>query len=211
MYLATLDPATYRLRGPTKLVSHVGDRTSTEWSRDGQYLAYAWGGALGSGVGSEYDPFILGIHSAKTGKECRLRLGKLMRHGGHGFDPQWSPDGRFILADARERDYVESQGLYRIDVQTGSVTPLVQASAIRGYNRIESPAWSPDGRVIFERRPPQRILTQTLKPGRRKNSIVLSLLPRFIIGLPPTWRSRPMVNAWPSFGRMRRLLREPPR
>jgi len=63
---------------------------------------------------------------------------------------------------------VESQGLYRIDVQTGSVTPLVQASAIRGYNRIESPAWSPDGRVIFERRPPQRILTQNLETGEEK-------------------------------------------
>ncbi len=162
VYLATLDPATYRLRGPTKLVSHVGDRTSTQWSRDGQYLAYVWG------RGPENDPFILGIRSAETGKERRLRLGELLRHGGHGFDPQWSPDGRFILADAREKGYVQSQGLYRIDVQTGSVTPIVQTDFIRGYNRIESPAWSPDGRVIFERRPPQRILTRNLETGEEK-------------------------------------------
>ena len=168
LYLATLDAATDRLQGPKKLVSHVGYRTSTEWSRDGRYLAYAWG------RGTAYDPFSLGIRSAQTGKERRLRLDKLIRHGGHGFDPRWSADGRFILVDARERDYagplMDSQGLYRIDVQTGSVTPLVQTTAaIAG---IDSPAWSPDGRAIFERRPPlgdrSRIVTRDLETGEEK-------------------------------------------
>jgi len=168
LYLATLDPAKNSLRVPTKLASHVGDRTSPDWSRDGRYLAYA------RGRGTAYEPFILAIRSAKTGKERRLRLDKLMRHGGHGFDPRWSPDGRFILADARERDYagplMDSQGLYRIDVQTGSFTPLVQTTAaIAG---IDSPAWSPDGRAIFERRPPlgdrSRIVTRDLETGEEK-------------------------------------------
>lgn len=168
LYLATLDPATNRLRGPTKLASHVGHRTSPDWSRDGRYLAHAWG------RGTAYDPFILGIRSAKTGKERQLRLDGLIRHGGHGFDPRWSPDGRFILADARERDYagplMDSQGLYRIDVQTGSFTPLVQTTAaIAG---IDSPVWSPDGRVIFERRPPlgdrSRIVTRDLETGEER-------------------------------------------
>lgn len=164
LYLATLDPAKNRLRGPTKLASHVGYRTSPEWSRDGRYLAYAWG------RGTASEPFILGIRSAKTGEERRLRLDGLIRHGGHGFDPRWSPDGRFILADARERDYagplMDSQGLYRIDVQTGSFTPLVQTTAaIAG---IDSPVWSPDGRAIFERRPPPRIVTRDLETGEEK-------------------------------------------
>ena len=168
LYLATLDPATNRLQGSTKLISRVGWRTSPDWSRDGRYLAYAWG------RGTASDPFILGLRSAQTGKERRLRLDKFMRHGGHGFDPRWSPDGRFILADARERDYagplMDSQGLYRIDVQTGSVTPLVQTTAaIAG---IDSPAWSPDGRVIFERRPPlgdrSRIVTRDLQTGEER-------------------------------------------
>ncbi len=166
LYLATLDPARNRLQGPKKLVSHVGDRTSTEWSRDGQYLAYAWG------RGSAYDPFILGVRSAKTGKERRLRLDKLLRHGGHGFEPRWSPDGRFILGDAKERDYagplMDSQGLYRIDVQTGSVTPLVRTTAICGMNCLESPVWSPDGRVIFKRRATESIVTRDLETGEEK-------------------------------------------
>ncbi len=168
LYVAILDPATNRLHGPTELVSQVGWRTSPAWSRDGRYLAYAWG------RGTAYDPFILGIRSAQTGEERRLRLDGLIRHGGHGFDPRWSPDGRFILADARERDYagplMDSQGLYGIDVQTGSVTPLVQTTAaIAG---IDSPAWSPDGRVIFERRPPlgdrSRIVTRDLETGKER-------------------------------------------
>lgn len=166
LYVATLDPATNRLQGHTKLANHVGYNTSTEWSRDGQYLAYAWG------RGSAYEPFILGIRSAKTGKERRLRLDKLMRHGGHGFEPRWSPDGRFILGTARERDYagplMDSQGLYRIDVQTGSVTPLVQTTAICGMNCIELPVWSPDGRAIFKRRATQSIVTRDLETGDEK-------------------------------------------
>jgi len=168
LYVATLDQATNRLRSPTKLASHVGERTSPNWSRDGRYLAYAWG------RGTAYDPFILGIRSAQTGEERHLRLDGLIRHGGHGFDPRWSPDGRYILADARKRDYsgplMDSQGLYRIDVQTGGVTPLVQTTAdIAG---IDSPVWSPDGRVIFERRPPDgpapRIVTRDLETGEEK-------------------------------------------
>ena len=168
LYLATLDPANNSLRAPTKLASHTGERISPDWSRDGRYLAYAWG------RGTAYDPFILGIRSDQTGEERELRLDGLIRHGGHGFDPRWSPDGRFILADARERDYagplMDSQGLYRIDVQTGSVTPLVQTTAaIAG---IDSPVWSPDGRVIFERRPPDgpapRIVTRDLETGEEK-------------------------------------------
>lgn len=162
VYLATLDPATSRLRSPTKLVSHVGSRTSTQWSRDGQYLAYAWGN------GDFDNPFVLGIRSAKTGKERRFRLGELRRHGNHGFDPQWSPDGRFILADGRKLDYRQGQSLYRIDVRTGAVTPIVVTDYTRAYNRIESPAWSPDGSVIFEQRPPPRIVTRNVDTGEER-------------------------------------------
>lgn len=164
LYLATLDPANNRLRAPTKLASHVGQRTSPDWSRDGRYLAHAWG------RGTVYDPFILGIRSAQTGEERQLRLDGLIRHGGHGFEPRWSPDGRFILVDGRERDYagplMDSDGLYRIDIQTGSVTPLVQTTA--DVNGIESPVWSPDGRAIFERRPPPRIVTRDFETGEEK-------------------------------------------
>jgi Tol biopolymer transport system component len=167
LYLATLGAARNTLQGPVQLAArHTGGGTSPAWSRDGRYLAYV------RGRGSDHDPFILGIRSAQTGEERQLRLDGLRRHGDHGFDPRWSPDGRFILADARERDYpgplIDSQGLYRIDVQTGSVTPLVYAQLAHGPNRIDSPAWAPDGRAIFERRPPQSIVARNLDTGDEK-------------------------------------------
>ena len=181
LYVTAIDPATRRVRTPEKLLSHTGWNTSVEWSRDGQYLAYA------SGIGSEYEPFVLGIRSALTGKERQFRLDKLMRHGGHGFEPRWSPDGRFILATARERDYagplVDSQGLYRIDVQTGRVTPLVQTTAICGSNCIESPLWSPDGRVIFKRRVTESIVTRDLETGEEKE-LYRAVPPAFVVHWP---------------------------
>jgi Tol biopolymer transport system component len=166
LYVATLDAEKNRLGVPAKLASRVGRWTSPDWSRDGRYLAYAWG------LGSPYDPVILGIRSDQSGEERQLRLDGLIAHGGHAVEPSWSPDGRFLLVDARERDYagplLDSQGLYRIDVQTGRATPLVQTNgAIAG---IDSPIWSSDSNVIFERRPSigdrSRIVMRDVETGK---------------------------------------------
>ncbi|MEX0734989.1 MAG: hypothetical protein WD944_05430 [Steroidobacteraceae bacterium] len=166
VYLATRDPATDKLGPPTRLAGGVGHRTSPQWSHDGRYLAYV------RGRGTAYDPFDLAIRLARTGEERQLRLDALTRHGGHGFDPQWSPDGRFILVDAREKNYqgplTDSQGLYRIDVQTGNVRPLVYAQVPNGPDRIDSPAWSTAGEAIFERRPPTSIVSRDLGTGEEK-------------------------------------------
>ena len=166
LYLANLNTATNKLNIPVKLASHVGSSTSPEWSRDGRYLTYAWG------RGTEYDPFMLAIRSAKTGKERLLILDKLIRHGGHDFQPRWSPDGRFILGVARDRNYtgpgMDSQGIYQINVKDGSITPIVQTTDICGANCIISPVWCPDGRVIFKRRFTESIVTRDIATGEEK-------------------------------------------
>lgn len=167
VYLTTLDPATGELQPPQKLVSHVGWDTSVEWSPAGHSLAYA------SGAGGTFDPFVLGIRSFETGKERRLRLDKLTRFGGHAFQPRWSPDSRFLLAQGRDRNYtgsgMDSQGLYRIDAQTGEVSPIVTSTSCPG-DCVEWPVWSPDGRAIFIRWVPRResIVARDLETGREK-------------------------------------------
>ena len=144
VYLATLDPATGKLQGPTKLVSHVGFNTSTEWSPDGQYLVYA------RGHGSQGAPFLLGIRSLKTGEERPLRINQMMRLGDREFQPHWSPDGCSFIVQGK--DLRLRQGLYRIDAQTGTVAPLVVNETCPTYmDCLTWPVWSPERKAIFVR------------------------------------------------------------
>lgn len=149
VYIAPFDLTRGSLQSPKKVVRHVGPDTSVEWSPDGKYLAYA------SGYGHEPDLFVLGIRSVETGKERLLRLNRMVRFGGHSFELHWSPDGRSLLAQGRDKDYMgpgmDSQGLYRIDAETGTFTPIVQATNICPPNCVEWPVWSPKGTVIFVR------------------------------------------------------------
>ncbi len=168
VYIATFDPTTGKLQNPEKLVRHVGPDTSVEWSPDGQYLAYALG------YGHEPDLFVLGVRSVETGKERLLQLNSLVRFGSHSFELHWSSDGRGLLALGRDKDYmdprIDSQGLYRIDAETGTVTPIMQAKNICPPDCVEWPVWSPDGTVIFVRwnRGFRSIVARELESGREK-------------------------------------------
>jgi Tol biopolymer transport system component len=160
VYLVTLDPATHKLQAPKKLVSDVGFKTSIDWSPDGQYLAYVLGGGWGP------HPFVLVVRSVESGMERRLRLN--IKRSGSAFQPHWSPDGRFLLAQAE--DHTGRRGVYRIDAQTGEVTPIVQSPRCC----IVWPVWSHDGKVIFIRwtsdriGEPLSIVARDLETGREK-------------------------------------------
>ncbi len=159
VYLVTLDPATHKLQAPKKLVSGVGVATSIDWSPDGQYLAYNKEGGW-----APVPPyrFVLVVRSVESGKERRLRL-NIRRSG--VFQPHWSPDGRFLLAQAE--DHTGGRGVYRIDARTGEVTPIVQSPRCC----IEWPVWAHDGKVIFTRATglePQSIVMRDLESGREE-------------------------------------------
>ncbi len=164
--VATLDAASKKIIETKVLSSHIGFNSAVQWSRNGKYLAYAWG------LGSGYEPLTLAIRSDKSGKEHLIILDKLMRHGGHGFEPQWSPDGRHIIATARVRDYngpgMDSQGLYQIDTETGSYMPIKMTSGICGLDCYMTPLWLSDGRIIFERRLTTTLIIKSLKTGEEK-------------------------------------------
>jgi Tol biopolymer transport system component len=163
LHLAKLDTVRNTIQDHKVVSTHPGFNISTQWSRDGKFLVYGWG------LGYEYDPFTLGIRSFKDGTERKLKLSKLMRHGGHGFEPQWSPDGQHLLATARQRDYsgpgMDSQGLYMIDSKNGNATAFLLTDDICGINCIMTPLWLSNGKVIFERRLTESIVLKDIKTG----------------------------------------------
>ena len=161
VYVASLDPETGKLGSPDKIVSHVGPATSVEWSPDGEALVYARGVGM-----DELYSLVLGIRSLATGEERLFPL-ELSRFGGHAFEPHWAPDGRAVLAVGRAEN---RQGIFRIDAGTGHVAPILAGPA----TRVESPAWSKDGRLIVARPInglPRIIVVRELDTGRERELV----------------------------------------
>lgn len=147
VYVATIGPSG-KIERTTKVAADVAWDSMVQWSPDGRFFVYA------RGYGSEEDPFVLVVQNSETGAERRQAL-RMTRFGGHFFTPNWAPDGRAVLSQGRHAGFrgsnPDSQGLYRIDIETGEATPLVQTSDLCPPDCVEWPAWSPTGAVIFVR------------------------------------------------------------
>lgn len=145
IYLAAFDPATGKVQGdPERAIQRFeGENTSPAWSPDGKYMAYlSRRGSSPFGAGS----WSIRIRTVGTEEEREL-LPDLRRLRNYRYSPpQWSPDGRFLLASGV--DGKGRWGLFRIEVETGKVLLMVQP---RDEN-IFRPAWSHDGKTIFFRR-----------------------------------------------------------
>jgi Tol biopolymer transport system component len=134
VYIASLDMKEGKfLEQPTKAALRFeGFNLNPDWSPDGNYLAY---------VSSRPDSWVLCLRSAKTGETRTVSSPQLS-----GFRQiVWSPDSRSIIA-AIGFDKENRSGMYKIDVQTGGATSIVQFE--RG-SIIKSAVWSLDGKAIF--------------------------------------------------------------
>jgi Tol biopolymer transport system component len=85
----------------------------------------------------------LAIRAVDTGAARQLPQRLL-----YAQDPRWSPDGRSLVAGGR--DVKGRDGVYRMDIATGEVTPVVHLSGLGA-----SPRWSADGRRIYYRIGPE--------------------------------------------------------
>lgn len=136
--LAAVDTGTGKVVTPPAPVSQhfVGSNTDAAWSPDGQNLAYlsirgpAWAGAA---------KITLRIRSLQTGEERELSP-KLHNLSG----TRWFPDGLSIAVSGYDLD--DHQGLYRIDVQTGEVSPIVRG---QDGTYLYSGMFSANGKTIF--------------------------------------------------------------
>jgi Tol biopolymer transport system component len=138
---------------------YVGSNTGPEWSPDGRYLAYVSSRGRSWRQGS----LAVCIKSLDTGEERDLTpdLSYYMR-------PRWSPDGRSILLVGFDRQ--SRAGLFRMDVATGVVTPLVQSEVDVFPPSVE---WARGGKaVVYRRQQPgttgQSIVVHDLESGREE-------------------------------------------
>ena len=138
VYIASIDVATGAVLSPPSRAGgrFIGSHRWPEWSPDGKQLAYVSHAQVG-GAGPRGAS--LRFQSLETGQERELYpavryLSRL----------RWSPDGRSLLANAR--DPTGRGGLYQIDIETGKASAVVYSAG--GYPRQS--AWTPDGKVVYK-------------------------------------------------------------
>ncbi len=129
----TYDPVTGKvIDQPAPIIQRiVGSTIDPVWSPDGRFLAYI----LRPNVTYGFSPSTLVIHSLENGEEREISPALSFFS-----NLRWSPDGNFILA--RGIDKKGQYGIYRIDVQTGAILPIVKG---QGTHAV----WSSDGKKIF--------------------------------------------------------------
>ena len=152
IFIATLNPRTGKVLGSPVLGirRHEGSNFDADWSPDGQYLAYI--SRRGPSARS-----ILCIHSLETEKTEREISTKMTLSYALPPCPRWSPDGRSLLVRGYNSNIKNS--LFRIDVQTGAATTVVEGG--------QGGEWTPDGRGILYLRD-SSILRLDLETGQEK-------------------------------------------
>ena len=114
IYSVDFDPEEGKITDqPKKLITRFeGSNGYPYYSPDGKYLAYA---SLRNNQG------IICIHNFETGKDKDFYLNPFNINRARSF--RWSPDGSSILAMGRDNNV--KYGAFRINVQTGNVTPVI--------------------------------------------------------------------------------------
>ena len=134
VYVAEIDFQTGKvLSAPRQAVdSSLFANTDPDWSSDGKRLVYVSQGPKNLRT--------LSILSMDTNQVREIQANVL-----YPQFPRWAPDGslRVLGSDLKGRE-----GLYRVDPQSGDVSPIV----ISENERIEFPNWTPDGKRLVYRR-----------------------------------------------------------
>jgi Tol biopolymer transport system component len=136
VYVAGIDPQTGKILSPAKKfgLPYEGHNAYPAYSPDGKQLAY-----ISSRRSLPVRSQGLGILTLKTSQiqELGPDLGRF------GY-PRWAPDGRSVSVEGASQD--GRLGIYRVDVQTSDVVPIVQ---IDKGTEIFSHRWSKDGKMLY--------------------------------------------------------------
>jgi len=139
VYEVRIDPRTGKILNTAKKAvwEYEGHNGYPDYSPDGKLLAYI----SSPGMPTVRPRRVLGILSLETGQIRELNPSLV------AFDsPRWAPDGRTVSIEGIESEGRRVGGIYRVDVQTAAVTPIVQ---FKKGMMIFSHRWSRDGKLIY--------------------------------------------------------------
>jgi Tol biopolymer transport system component len=141
IHLASIDFATGKQIGPIErpIQRFTGTNAQPTWSRDGKSLAYVSSRARGT--------FVIGRQSVQTGEISEVELRPGLRYV-HGLS--WAPDGQWFAVWAG--DLKGRNGIFRIDAESGEVTPLPIQIPENDRLTYEGFFWSPDGGRLYYHR-----------------------------------------------------------
>jgi Tol biopolymer transport system component len=165
IYTVDLDPATGRaVSTPERLnqrfVGSVG--LPVEWSPDGEHVAY-------TGV-VDHTTLGLVVRSVRTGEEREVTFVRPFPRGHTVAELQWFPDGRFLLGQVVS-DGNRRSSFWRIDAQSGEITPLLDLTAKN--EGVYYPTLSHDGTTLFyvqttSPKDPDRVMRRDLGTGETR-------------------------------------------
>ncbi len=137
IYTADLNPETSKiLASPKKAIKRFeGSNGFPYYSSDGKYLAY---------ISVRNRQGIICIRNLETGEDREISLSQFDINRARSF--RWSPDCSSILASGR--DNKSGYGIFRMNVQTGNVTPIIPWENWKS-TFIHSSELSPDGKTVF--------------------------------------------------------------
>jgi Tol biopolymer transport system component/beta-lactamase regulating signal transducer with metallopeptidase domain len=154
VYTAALDSNTGEVVSDPEPVRDMGSDVRPDWSPDGRYLAYC-------SQPNRDKPQIIRIRTLATGQESQLKTE--LPH----FDwLRWCPDSRHLLITNFNRGSLSV--VYKLDVQTGEHTALVQSDE----QRIRQAEFSADGKTLAYRirgsGNANRLIVRDMETGREK-------------------------------------------
>ena len=113
------------------------------WSPRGDEIAFLSNREPDPDANHNSDIFVVGLNDARTRRLTETR--------GSEYEPQWSPDGRWIACTATTRDVTtidsvsEDAHVWIVDATSGSRREISGALD----RRARTPRWSPDSRRVF--------------------------------------------------------------
>jgi Tol biopolymer transport system component len=139
LYVMDLDPDPVNRQYIPQRVAPAFHATGVDWSPDGTRLAYV---APAGGVSPT--AWTMAVRSLETGEVRRLPQDVDILHR---LLPQWSPDGRSLLANGWDPMTPPAELVYRVDVKTGARTNIVSSPSL-WERQMEWVGWTEGGEAV---------------------------------------------------------------